>query len=90
MDLLIEKSLFLKRFEQVTDVDLIVTLNKLLEYALPRQKKTDELPDNEDMSDNCELSDEHKKILDERLLSYRKNPENLLSWNEVKKRIRTK
>jgi|GEM_PF-384464 hypothetical protein len=90
MDLLIEKSLFLKRFEQVTDVDLIVTLNKLLEYALPRQKKTDELPDNEDMSDNYELSDEHKKILDERLLSYRKNPENLLSWNEVKKRIRTK
>jgi hypothetical protein len=31
-----------------------------------------------------ELSDEHKRILDKRLKAYYENPEDLLTWEEVK------
>jgi putative addiction module component (TIGR02574 family) len=87
MDLLLEKKIFLKRFEQITDIELINALNSLLDFALPRQNKS--LSEEEDkLPDNYELSEEHKQILDERLLSYQKNPENVISWEDVKKRIK--
>jgi len=89
MDLLVEKSIFLKRFEQVTDIELIKALNVLLEYTLPHQKQQDtELI--EQLTDEYELSEEHKQILEERLLSYKKNPENTLSWEEVKQKLNAK
>lgn len=90
MDILLEKSVFLKRFEQINDIELIKTLNTLLDYTIPRQKKSIELSEIEDLPESYELSVEHKKILDERLLSFKNNPENLISWEVVKKRIRTK
>jgi len=31
---------------------------------------------------------EEIKILDKRLASLKKNPENLISWDEIKKRVR--
>ena len=34
--------------------------------------------------DEYELTDEHKKILDERFKSYRSNPLDVLTWDEVK------
>jgi len=37
--------------------------------------------------DSLALSDYEKKILDERLASLKNNPNNLLSWNEIKKRV---
>jgi len=36
-------------------------------------------------TENAELSDEHKKILDERLANYKSDPDNLLDWDDVKK-----
>jgi len=38
--------------------------------------------------DSLALSDYEKKILDERLASLENDPTNLLSWNEIKKRVR--
>ncbi len=38
--------------------------------------------------DSLSLSDYEKKILDERLTSLEKNPTNLVSWNEIKNRVR--
>jgi putative addiction module component (TIGR02574 family) len=37
-----------------------------------------------------EISPEHKKILDNEIKAYRKNPESGSSWNDVKTRIRKK
>jgi len=36
------------------------------------------------------LSKEEKKLLDERLSSYRKHPENKRSWGDFKKELRAK
>ena len=38
--------------------------------------------------DSLALSDYEKKVLDERLASLENDPTNLLSWNEIKKRVR--
>lgn len=36
--------------------------------------------------DASELPDEHKKILDERMREYRLNPQEVLTWEEIKAR----
>jgi putative addiction module component (TIGR02574 family) len=41
----------------------------------------------EKTEDNTEISDAHKKILDERLANYKSDPDNLLDWEDVKKDI---
>ena len=38
--------------------------------------------------DSLGLTDYEKRLIDERLLSLQKNPNNLLSWDEVKNRVR--
>jgi len=40
-------------------------------------------------ANSIELSDEHKRILDEELAAYEKDPNSGSSWEEVKNRIRT-
>ena len=37
---------------------------------------------------NIELSDEHKKIIDEELAAYKSNPNTGSSWEDVKSRIK--
>lgn len=39
--------------------------------------------------DDYELSDTHKKILDERIAAHKANPSSGSSWDEVKNRIRS-
>ena len=34
------------------------------------------------------ISEEHKKILDERMEAHKKNPDDVVSWEEVKKSVR--
>ncbi|HFU76575.1 MAG TPA: hypothetical protein ENK66_10060 [Arcobacter sp.] len=38
--------------------------------------------------DNLGLTDYEKKVIDERLTLLKKNPNNLLSWDEIKNRVR--
>jgi putative addiction module component (TIGR02574 family) len=64
-----------KIIEEVSDVKILEAIYTLLEKEVKK--------DHQDM----ELSEEHKKILDERLASYRANPEDLLDWEEVKAEI---
>ena len=40
--------------------------------------------------DNCELTDEDKRLLEERLAAIERNPDAGSSWEEVEARIRTK
>ena len=35
-----------------------------------------------------EISEEHKEILDERLMAHKNNPDDVLSWGEVKKSVK--
>ena len=35
--------------------------------------------------ENANLSEAHKKLLDERLANYQSDPDNLLDWDDVKK-----
>lgn len=37
-----------------------------------------------DNSNDIEISDEHKRILDERIKAYYANPDDVLTWEEVK------
>ena len=39
-------------------------------------------------SEVSEISTEHKKILDERLLAHKNNPNDVVSWEEVKKSVK--
>jgi putative addiction module component (TIGR02574 family) len=34
---------------------------------------------------DSEISEEHKKILDDRLEAHKKNPNDVVSWDEIKK-----
>ena len=35
-----------------------------------------------------EISEEHKKILDERMEAHEKNPDDVVSWDQVKKSVK--
>lgn len=35
-----------------------------------------------------EITEEHKKILDERLKAHKNNPDDVVSWGEVKKSVK--
>ena len=39
-------------------------------------------------SEVSEISTEHKKILDERLLAHKNNPDDVVSWKEVKESVK--
>lgn len=41
-------------------------------------------------SEVSEISEEHKKILDKRLEAHQNNPQDIVSWDEVKKNARKK
>ncbi len=86
MDLSIEKELFLTRFEKITDVELIKVLNAFLDYALANQPIVDSKQ--EKSTKDYELSEEHKQILNERIAYYKNNRDKLISWEDVKKRIK--
>ena len=40
--------------------------------------------------DNCDLTDDEKRLLEQRLAAIEKNPDAGSSWEEVEARIRTK
>ena len=87
MDILVEKELFLKRFDKVRDIELIKALNAFLDYALSGQ--TDDIDSDIDKNiKHYELSEAHKQILNERLAYYHSNKDKRISWEDVKKRIK--
>ena len=40
-----------------------------------------------DREETLEVPESHKKVIRERLAAYQKNPENVLSWEEVQRNI---
>ena len=41
-----------------------------------------------DDTETSEINDEHKKILDDRLEAHRNNPDDVVSWEEVKQNVK--
>lgn len=39
-------------------------------------------------TEDSEISEEHKKILDERMEAHKNSPENIVSWGEIKKNVK--
>ena len=39
-------------------------------------------------TEGSQISEEHKRILDERLEAHKNNPNDVVSWNEVKKSVK--
>ena len=79
------KSNLYNLIDKTKDIDILQAIKVLLEKQL---KSVDEMEYNEELADDYELTEEHKKILDQRLESYKKNPENLVSWDKVKEIIK--
>ncbi len=79
MEINLQKTLFLERFNQVNDIELIKMLNQFLDYALAQQNKT---------AFNSESIPEfHKAILKERLYDLKENPDDEISWKKVQQQI---
>ncbi len=89
MDILVEKEHFLERFEKITDIELVKILNAFLDYALLSQPGDNNLEIGKKVK-SYELNEEHKQILNERLAYYHSNKDKLISWEDVKKRIKPK
>ncbi len=60
----------LHEYIDIADENLLKAIHEILREA--------------DGTDDFEISDEHKRILDERLKAYYANPNDVLTWEEVK------
>ncbi|MBN2893098.1 MAG: addiction module protein [Bacteroidales bacterium] len=80
MDTIELKSSLYNLIDRTKDIDIL----QAIEILLKKQFKSLEISE---LDDEFELSDEHKKNLDERLESYQKNPKDLISWEKVKEQI---
>lgn len=69
MDLSIRKYNFIQKIINVDKESVILALEQVL-------KRENEL--------NMEISEAHKKELDNRLVSYKNNPTDILDWENVK------
>lgn len=64
-----------KIIEEVQDEKILEAIYTLLEKEVRKEQS------------DAELSEEHKRILDERLASYKANPDYVLDWETVKAEI---
>ena len=67
------------------DIDILHAITVLLEKHYQTNNKWNYY---EDINTENEITEEHKKILDERYKSYKKNPQDLISWEKVKEIIK--
>ena len=71
-----QKAIFIERFKQVNDVNLIHAIKNMLDYALKKEQESLEVPE------------AHQKLVKERFDKVRKDPDRLLDWDEAKKTLK--
>jgi hypothetical protein len=71
-----QKAIIIEQFKQVDDVNLIKAIKNMLDYALKKEKESNDIPE------------AHQKLVMERFEKIRKNPERLLDWDEAKKTLK--
>ncbi len=76
MDVQAQKAIIIEQFKQVDDVNLIKAIKNMLDYALKKEKESNDIPE------------AHQKLVMERFEKIRKNPERLLDWDEAKKTLK--
>lgn len=72
MDIQLQKSKLIKQIEFINDADLLDSIKTMVDYGLKHQAP-----------DTFELSDATKKMLDERLADYYKNPDDVKDFDEL-------
>ena len=78
MNVQAQKAIIIEQFKQVDDVNLIKAIKNMLDYALKKEKESNDIPE------------AHQKLVMERFEKIRKNPERLLDWDEAKKTLKKK
>lgn len=77
MNIQTQKELIIEQFREVNDLNLINAIKNMLDYALKKEQKHNEIPKT------------HQKLVMERYNKVRKHPERLLEWDEVKKTLKS-
>ena len=72
-----QKAIFIERFKQVNDINLIHAIKSLLDYASKKEQESLEVPE------------AHQKLVKERFDRVRKDPGRLLDWDEAKKTLKS-
>ncbi len=75
------KSNLYELIRKTKDFDILYAVTILLE----KQHKINKI---DDLQTEYNLSEGHKKILDERYESYKKNPKDVVSWENVRELIK--
>ena len=76
MNVQAQKAMIIEQFKQVDDINLINAIKNMLDYALKKEKESNDIPE------------AHQKLVMERFEKIRKNPERLLDWDEAKKTLK--
>ncbi len=76
MNIQAQKDIVIAEFQQVNDIDLIMAIKSMLEFA--KKKETGSL----------EIPDSHQKIVMDRFKKVRSSPERLLDWETAKVKLK--
>lgn len=76
MNIQAQKDIVIAEFQQVNDIDLIMAIKSMLEFA--KNKETGSL----------EIPDSHQKIVMDRFKKVRSSPERLLDWETAKVKLK--
>jgi hypothetical protein len=77
MNIHAEKAVIIEQFRQVNDINLIHAIKNMLDYALTKEKESNDIPE------------AHQKLVMGRFDKVRKDPERLLDWDEAKKSLKS-
>jgi hypothetical protein len=77
MDIQAQKAEIIEQFQQINDVNLINAIQSLLDFALNKESKQYEIPE------------DHQKLVMERFENVRNNPDSLMDWEEAKKSLKS-
>jgi putative addiction module component (TIGR02574 family) len=80
MDIQAEKALLIERFDEITEIEIIRFINGFLDIVMIRK--------NNESSEEYELSDEQKLIIDQRLEAHKEHPEDVVSLEEVRETVK--
>jgi len=75
MNLNAEKAIIIERFKKVNDKHLIYAIKDMLDYALKKEQE------------DLEVSEAHQKLVMDRFDKARKNPGNLLDWEQARTKL---
>lgn len=77
MDIQAQKAAIIEQFRQINDVNLINAIKSLLDYAVNKESKQYEIPE------------DHQKLVMERFENVRNDPDSLMDWEEAKKSLKS-